>query len=77
MQKLNPEQSFEKEPLNIVGLPTAMPEIPEGNSLLCYCYRSSGRNYFVCETLDDVQLLMIGLKTGQIKQLAWYIANLG
>ncbi|TAE82748.1 MAG: hypothetical protein EAZ74_02815 [Alphaproteobacteria bacterium] len=77
MQKLPQDQSFEKESFTLVGIPAEMPAIPEGTSLVCYSQRSSGRNYFVCETVDDVQLFIIGLKTGNIKAIAWYIANLG
>jgi hypothetical protein len=70
---------IDRQDIVINTRPTAMPELAEGQSLVCEYVRAPGmpslNPTYICDTVDDMQQLFDGCAGGGAIQLNWYITN--
>jgi hypothetical protein len=54
--------------------PDAMPELPDGHSLICgYEQQGLGERMIVCDTLEDAQTLFDAWARGGALRIKWYV----
>lgn len=57
---------------NVHGRPTRLPPVPDGSQVICGYDQGLGERLFVCESLEDMQLLYDGYRKGGALSIYWY-----
>lgn len=60
------------QPLEIFGRPTSMPYLSGDDKVICGYDQGLGERMFVCESLEDMQILFDGYARGGAISIHWY-----